>query len=93
MVIHHYVHLVGIDESEGEIAGRLDKMSAQLDELTKAVAAERTVVDSVSVLVTTLLAQIEAAKNDPAQVQAIIDEVRSQTQELTDVTVTPPVVS
>lgn len=69
-------------------------MSASLDDLTAAVAAESSVEDGVIVLLTNLSAQLTAAQNDPVKIQSILDGLNANTKKLTDaVTANTPAAS
>lgn len=46
--------------------------------LVTTVSAQGTVIESAITLLNGLAAQLEAAKDDPAQIQAIIDQVTAQ---------------
>jgi len=64
-------------------------MSKQLDDLTAAVAAEKTVVESAVVLLNTLKQKLDEAiasmpQDDGAALQALSDEVGAQTKALAD---------
>lgn len=76
-----------------------DKIMALLDNLTAAVAAESTVVDSAVALLNGLKTQLDAAiaSNNPAAIQAVSDAIGAQTKTLADAVVAntpavPPVV-
>lgn len=62
-------------------------MDTELTTLANAVEAEGGVVDSAIVLLTQLVADIEAEKNDPVAIQAIVDSVNAQKQKLADAVV------
>ncbi len=64
-------------------------MAASLDDLKAAVAAEKTVVDGVVVLLNDLSAQLAAAiaSGDPAAVQEVLDAINANKQELADAVV------
>ncbi|MEP7304193.1 MAG: hypothetical protein ABJA98_01620 [Acidobacteriota bacterium] len=66
-----------------------------LTALTDEVARNESVDASASALLTTLFNAVEAAKNDPAAIQAIVDRVRSSNDALAAAVVantsTPPV--
>lgn len=66
------------------ILNRETHMDTELTTLTNAVEAEGSVVDSAIVLLEQLVADIEAEKNDPIAIQAIVDSVNAQKQKLTD---------
>lgn len=66
------------------ILNRETRMDTELTTLTNAVEAEGSVVDSAIVLLEQLVADIEAEKNDPIAIQAIVDSVNAQKQKLTD---------
>lgn len=53
-----------------------------IDDLKAKVDAEKTVVDSAVALIKGLSAQLAAAKDDPAKVQALADALDAQTAEL-----------
>lgn len=59
-------------------------MSQQLDDLKAAVAAEDTVIGGAITLLKGLSDQIVALKDDPAALQALADDVKARTQELSD---------
>lgn len=58
-------------------------MSA-LDDLTARVQENATVTGSVVTLINGLAAQIAAAANDPAKIQALAQELQASTQALSD---------
>lgn len=55
---------------------------AQIDDLEAELARNTSVDESVLALITNLLAQIEAAKTDPARIQAVIDKFRANDDSL-----------
>lgn len=59
---------------------------ATLTDLAAAVAAEKTVVDSAVILLGGLSQQLKdaLASGDPAAIQAIVDSIDAQKQELAD---------
>jgi chromosome segregation ATPase len=59
-------------------------MSAELDNLKTQVASNRDLTQSAVTLIQGLAAQIEAAKNDPAAIQALADDLRAQDTALGD---------
>lgn len=59
-----------------------EKMMAQIDDLEAELARNTSVDESVLALITNLLAQIEAAKTDPARIQAVIDKFRANDDSL-----------
>jgi len=61
-----------------QLATMENTMSAKLDELIAAVAAEDEVIDSVLTLVTDLVAQVQANLTDPVALQKLIDDVTSK---------------
>jgi hypothetical protein len=52
--------------------------------LTAALEEDASVNSSAATLITNLLAEVESHKNDPVQLQAIVDQYRAQTQTLAD---------
>lgn len=59
-----------------------DQVQEKLDELKAEVERGSTVRQSVTTYVEGILAQIEGAKDDPDQIQAVIDTVRSNNDSL-----------
>lgn len=59
-------------------------MPLDLTALEAEVARNESVDDSASVLLKSLFDAVEAAKNDPAAIQAIVDRVRASNDKLTD---------
>lgn len=57
-------------------------MALDLTALTAEVTRDRDVNSSASTLITQLAAQFEAVKGDPAAVQALVDQLRSQNDSL-----------
>ena len=59
---------------------------ATLADITAAVAAEKTVEDSVVALLQTLSADLKAAlaSNDPAAMQAVVDQIDANAKALAD---------
>lgn len=53
-------------------------MSEDLDNIKTSVEAEGTVVDSAIVLLTQIAGQLEAFKNDPIEIQGIVDQINAQ---------------
>jgi uncharacterized protein (DUF2336 family) len=60
------------------------KIMATLDDVVAATAAEKTVVDSAVALLNNLTAMLQAAlaTGDPTKIQAAVDAITAQTQEL-----------
>jgi hypothetical protein len=54
------------------------ELMSDLTNITTAVEAERNVVDSAVVLLTQLAQDLEAARNDPAAIQQIVDNINAQ---------------
>ena len=67
------------------LAERMDTMSAELDTLKTEIESLIEVDKSVIALIEDLAAKFEAVKNDPVAIQSLVDEVRAEKQELTDV--------
>jgi uncharacterized coiled-coil protein SlyX len=68
-----------------DIVTRLDRIERKLMNTDQAIAAlttkvaeQGTVIESAVTLITGLAAQLQAAKDDPQQIQAIIDQVEAQ---------------
>lgn len=57
-------------------------MALDLANLQKEVSANKDAVQSVVTVIDRLAAQLEAEKEDPAAVQAIVDQLRANTQVL-----------
>lgn len=85
-VYHH--HLTRGDDPLTKILKELQQMSAQLDALAAAVAANTTVTGSAIELLTGLHAKIlellAQEVIDPVAVQALADDLMAQTQSLAD---------
>lgn len=89
------VHLHLPDEQErvlcrlAEVASSINQleqiMGQQLDQLKAEVARNTAVDESVITLVNGLAAKIEAAKEDPAAIQALADELRNSSDKVADV--------
>jgi hypothetical protein len=65
-----------------KIKNKIKKMTISLDELKAKVDAEETVEQSAITLLQGLSAQLKDAKNDPAKIQAIADEIDSDSANL-----------
>lgn len=65
-----------------KLAGKVEKMSAELDRLTAAVAAEKTADDSLIALVKGLAQQIRDNATDPAALTALADSLDSDQAEI-----------
>lgn len=61
---------------------KVEKIMANLDALTQQVEAQRTVVDSVLALIQGLADKVAAAGTDEAKLQQIVDDLRSQDDQL-----------
>ncbi len=63
-----------------------DEMAASIDDVKSAVSDEKTVVDSAVTLLNQLSAMLAAAiaSGDPAKVQAVLDAINANKQELAD---------
>lgn len=61
---------------------RAAAMTEALDQIRAELTENRDVVDAIEVLVTDLLDRVEANLEDPAEVQAIVDEIRGQRSDL-----------
>lgn len=60
------------------LESHMNETDAKIAELLQAVTDQGTVIESAITLLTGLTAQLEAAKDDPAQIQAIIEQVNAQ---------------
>ena len=60
----------------------VQKMTQQMDALVAQVEANTNVISSAMVLINGLVAQLTAAKDDPAKVQAVIDSLKGSDDEL-----------
>lgn len=92
-VVHHvYHHFVQSDEAPAWAIKILNKlelvinkesiMSKELDDLTAAVAAEDTVIDSAVTLINGIPALIAAAGTDPAKLQALSADITAKSSAL-----------
>ena len=84
-VYHHFQH-AGLNPFT-QILTEILKMSAQLDALTAAVAANTTVTESAITLLTglhTKLLELLANGIDPVAVQQLADDLSAETQKLAD---------
>jgi hypothetical protein len=78
-----------LDRIEAQL-GRIEQLinkeisivSPQLQKLTDAVAAERTIDESAITLIQGLAAQITAAKDDPAALAALADSLTTESNSL-----------
>jgi len=57
-------------------------MALDLSQLTEQVTRDNTVNGSAKTLILQLVAQFEAVKGDPAAVQALVDQLRAQNDDL-----------
>jgi hypothetical protein len=57
-------------------------MALDLTQLTAELQRDNEVNSSASTLITNLAAQFEAVKGDPAAIQALVDQLRSQNDSL-----------
>ena len=84
---HHYLHL---DENVAYIIGQLlnreINIMATMQDIQAHIASQSTVEDSVVALLSQVSQQLKdaQAQNDPAAVQAVIDQIDANTQKLTD---------
>ncbi len=83
--------LKNVEKAVAHVAALLDtlrrqgeRIMAMLDDLQAQVAANGTVIQSVITLVQGLVVKLQAAldANDPAKVQAVIDQLKAQDQAL-----------
>jgi hypothetical protein len=56
--------------------------------LISALEEDASVNSSASTLISNLLSEVEAHKNEPAELQALVDQYRAQTKELADAVAT-----
>lgn len=66
------------------IINKLDKMADKFDVLTTEVGDLGTVVDSAVTLLDSIADQIADAKDDPAQIQVIVDNLRAKKTSLAE---------
>jgi hypothetical protein len=87
--VHHHFHPSPPDPRLDQVLALVRQIAQQetaematLTDVETAVAAERTVEDSVVTLLNGLAAQLKAAlaANDPAAVQAVVDQITANTQ-------------
>jgi ABC-type transporter Mla subunit MlaD len=85
--IHIHIHK-GPDEEAMTLLRQLTTQGAatmaSLDELTAAVAAQTTVVDSAVTLLGQLAQMVRDAGTDPAALAALADQIEAQSAELAD---------
>lgn len=62
----------------GDIQEKVMATSQVVNDLVQAVADEKTVDDSILALVTQFAATIEQNKDDPAAIQAAVDQLRAE---------------
>ena len=74
--IHHHYH------DDNQILNLLEKIMSALDDLTAAVAAEDTVIDSAVTLINGIPALIAAAGTDPAKLQALTADITAKASAL-----------
>jgi hypothetical protein len=79
---HHYFHFKSGDKFLKKLIERIDTMSQAIDDLKVEVESLISVNESAITLIEGLVAQFEAVKNDPAAIQAIIDETRAEKEKL-----------
>ncbi len=61
-----------------------EHIMATLDDLTAAVAAEDTVIDSAVALIQGMADQLKAAGTDPVKLQSLQDDITAKTKALAD---------
>lgn len=74
--------LFSIATAIGFLSRKVHRMTTAVEDLTAAVEAEGTVVQSAVTLITGLLDQVQANKNDPDAIEAVVAKVRGQTAAL-----------
>lgn len=76
--------LDALKRQEARQKAREDRILANLSDVKAAVAAEKTVVQSAITLLTELKTKLDAAiaSGDPAEIQAVVDEIGAQTNDL-----------
>jgi uncharacterized protein YfcZ (UPF0381/DUF406 family) len=83
-ITHNHVDLAEIKELLQKLLTNQHKIMADLTQLTAAVEAEGTVVQSAITLLQGLKAALDAAGTDPAALAALSASLGTQTQSLSD---------
>ena len=79
---HLFFHIMELLQLMETIKTNQEKMMSQIDDLTSAVSAEDTVIDSAITLLNGLSSQLAAAGTDPAKLQALQTDIQNKTQAL-----------
>lgn len=84
--VHHHFEPSGSGELLRRIIVNQETIMATLADITAAVAAEKTVEDSVVTLLQQLAQQLKdaLANNDPAAMQAVVDQINANAKALSD---------
>jgi len=73
-----------IEDALSILLRKVDAMSAALDALKLQVEQTTTLEQSAIVLIQGLAAQIESLKNDPVEIQGVVDRLRASAQSLAE---------
>ena len=79
---HVHQQLSIIIENQNRIRETLEKIMSALDDLTAAVAAEDTVIDSAVTLINGFAAQLAAAGTDATKLAALQADIKAKTATL-----------
>lgn len=71
------VAVAGLKTQQAAQTQEIQKMAGEIEALEAEVARNTTVDGSIMTLVTGLAGQIEALKNDPVRLQALVDKLRA----------------
>lgn len=77
-----HVHSDDLSRKLDLILTNLEKIMSAIDDLTAAVAAEDSVIDSAVVLINGFAAQLAAAGTDPVKLKALQDDITAKTASL-----------
>lgn len=79
-------HIYALERRSITIEQQGNTIMATLQDIQAAVAAEKTVEDSVLVLLSNIEQQLKdaIASNDPAAMQAVVDQINAQKQTMAD---------
>lgn len=71
-----------LNDLRGKVANLKESLMAILDPLTAEVAESKTIMESAVVLIEGIAAKLEAAKNDPVEIQRLADELNASSEPL-----------
>lgn len=79
--LHIHIHMHLDDETKGtlnQILQKINEMADKFDPLVAEVTEIGNVVDSTITLINNLATQLEDAKDDPVQIQALADSLKAK---------------